>query len=54
MENKVIQRNTIENGHTALGIELGSTLIKAVLISEYHSLIASGSQDWENRLEDGY
>lgn len=43
----------IREGKTALGIELGSTRIKAVLIGEDHSPIASGSHDWENRLEDG-
>ena len=36
-----------------LGIELGSTRIKAVLIDENHQPIASGSYSWENRLEDG-
>lgn len=36
-----------------LGIELGSTRIKAVLIDENHDPIASGSYAWENRLEDG-
>ena len=35
---------------TALGIELGSTRIKAVLIDENHLPIASGSHEWENRL----
>jgi len=38
---------------TYLGIELGSTRIKAVLIGEDYKLIAAGSHDWENRLEDG-
>ncbi|GMO62092.1 MAG: FGGY-family carbohydrate kinase [Treponemataceae bacterium] len=38
---------------TALGIELGSTRIKAVLIDENYAPIASGSHDWENRLENG-
>ena len=38
---------------TALGIEFGSTRIKAVLIDENHIPAASGSCDWENRLEDG-
>ena len=37
-----------------LGIELGSTRIKAVLIDETHTLIASGEHCWENRLENGY
>ncbi len=36
-----------------LGIELGSTRIKAVLIDENHDPIASGSFVWENRLEKG-
>ena len=36
-----------------LGIELGSTRIKAVLIDENHLPIASGSYSWQNRLEDG-
>ncbi|MDR0442783.1 MAG: FGGY-family carbohydrate kinase [Treponema sp.] len=42
----------IEN-KTALGIELGSTRIKAVLIDENFSPVASGGHNWENRLEDG-
>ena len=46
-------RQAIQAGKTALGIELGSTRIKAVLIGEDHSPIASGSFDWENRLENG-
>ncbi|MBR2122814.1 MAG: ATPase [Lachnospiraceae bacterium] len=36
-----------------LGIELGSTNIKAVLIDENHIPVASGSHGWENRLENG-
>ena len=39
---------------TALGIELGSTRIKAVLIGEDHAPIASGDHTWENKLENGY
>ena len=39
--------------NAVLGIELGSTRIKAVLIDENHQVIASGSHGWENRLEDG-
>lgn len=34
-----------------LGIEFGSTRIKAVLIGEDNAPVASGSHDWENRLE---
>lgn len=41
-------KNAILNGKTVLGIELGSTRIKAVLIGEDHTAIASGSHDWEN------
>ncbi|MGA7394642.1 MAG: FGGY-family carbohydrate kinase [Terrimicrobiaceae bacterium] len=46
-------QKAIERGKTALGVELGSTRIKAVLIGEDHTPIASGSHDWENRYEDG-
>jgi sugar (pentulose or hexulose) kinase len=46
-------RNTIEEGRTALGIELGSTRIKAVLVDDLFQVIASGSHNWENRLEAG-
>ena len=38
---------------TVLGIELGSTRIKAVLIDERHLPIASGDYEWENQLVDG-
>ena len=44
---------TIENGRAVLGIEFGSTRIKAVLIDENHNPIASGDHEWENRLENG-
>lgn len=46
-------KNTILNGKTALGIEFGSTRIKAVLIGENNVPIASGNHDWENRYMDG-
>ena len=39
--------------HTYLGIELGSTRIKAVLIDENHLPVASGDFEWENQLVDG-
>jgi sugar (pentulose or hexulose) kinase len=38
---------------TALGIEFGSTRIKAVLIGEDYTPLASGGYDWENRYENG-
>ena len=34
-------------------MELGSTRIKAVLVDEHQKPIASGSHDWENRLDNG-
>ena len=40
-------------GRTALGIELGSTRIKAVLIDRSHAVIASGGFEWANELVDG-
>ncbi|WP_340082782.1 FGGY-family carbohydrate kinase [Terribacillus sp. FSL K6-0262] len=43
----------IIRGDTSLGIEFGSTRIKAVLINNGFETIASGSYDWENRLEGG-
>jgi sugar (pentulose or hexulose) kinase len=43
----------IINGKTALGIELGSTRIKAVLIGEDCTTLASGGETWENHLENG-
>ncbi len=43
----------IASGDTALGIELGSTRIKGVLIGRDHTPIASGGFDWENRYENG-
>lgn len=46
-------RNAIENGKTVLGIEFGSTRIKAVLIGADHTSLASGSHEWENRYENG-
>jgi sugar (pentulose or hexulose) kinase len=52
MERSDIQK-AIESGKTALGIEFGSTRIKAVLIGEDHLPLASGSYDWENRYENG-
>ncbi|MCC6495217.1 MAG: FGGY-family carbohydrate kinase [Propionibacteriaceae bacterium] len=42
-------RQAIEEGHTALGIELGSTRIKAVLTGVDNAPIATGSHDWENQ-----
>ena len=46
-------QKAIESGKTVLGVEFGSTRIKAVLIGEDHMSIASGSHEWENRHENG-
>lgn len=40
-------QKAIASGKTALGIELGSTRIKAVLIGEDHTPLAAGSHEWE-------
>ena len=41
-------------GKTSLGIELGSTRIKAALIDDNFEVIATGSHDWENSFCDGF
>lgn len=46
-------KKCIVEGKAVLGIEFGSTRIKAVLIDDKHAPIASGAHDWENRLENG-
>lgn len=46
-------KELIQSGNAVLGIEFGSTRIKAVLIDENHNPIAGGAHDWENRLENG-
>lgn len=43
----------IAQGHASLGIELGSTRIKAVLIGPGSTTLASGGHEWENQLADG-
>lgn len=42
-------KQSIQAGNAVLGIEFGSTRIKAVLVDENHTVIASGAHDWENR-----
>ena len=44
----------IDPEKTTLGIELGSTRIKAVLTGPGHGILAAGDHTWENRFEDGY
>ncbi len=52
MDQQTIQQ-AIMTGRTILGVEFGSTRIKAVLIGEDHAPIASGGYEWENQLVDG-
>ncbi len=49
-----MMKEKIRTGKTFLGIELGSTRIKAVLIDDKYNPIATGSFDWENSFENGY
>lgn len=53
-ENQADFKKAIVNGKTSLGIEFGSTRIKAVLIDQYFEVIATGSYEWENQLENGF
>ena len=45
-------KEAIKAGKAVLGIEFGSTRIKAVLVDDSHAPIAMGTYDWENRLEN--
>ena len=49
--NKENVKTLIEAGKAVVGIELGSTRIKAVMIDGNHQPVATGSYDWENRLD---
>ncbi len=49
---KSIIKSKIENANTALGIELGSTRIKAVLVTDDYQVVASGDFVWENELRN--
>lgn len=46
-------RSVIDNGKTAIGIEFGSTRIKAVLVDEKGKVLAQGGHGWENQYENG-
>ena len=46
-------KSTIAQGRAVLGIEFGSTRIKAVLTDEMNRPIAQGAHEWENQLADG-
>lgn len=51
IKEKIVEE--IQNGKTSLGIEFGSTRIKAVLIGNDFQPLASGSFEWETSLENG-
>lgn len=51
--NLIETSKAIQQGNVSLGIELGSTRIKAVLITDDFHMIASGSYVWENKFENG-
>ncbi len=51
--NQTAAQQAIASGKTVLGIELGSTRIKALLIGLDYTPLASGSHDWENRYKNG-
>ena len=52
-ERTMSAKTIIESGKSILGIEFGSTRIKAVLIDTDNNPIAQGSFEWENQLVDG-
>ncbi len=47
------QKDWIISGSAVLGVEFGSTRIKSVLIGPDHTVLASGSHEWENDYADG-
>lgn len=53
-KNHLNMKDIIVNGETSLGIEFGSTRIKAVLIDSEFNVIATGSYEWENSLINGF
>ncbi|MCK0118811.1 FGGY-family carbohydrate kinase [Isoptericola sp. S6320L] len=53
LQDQATVRDAITAGRTTLGIELGSTNIKACLVGPDHTPIAGGSHAWENELVDG-
>lgn len=46
-------KEALQSGQLALGVEFGSTTIKAILTTESGQTIASGSYDWVNSFKDG-
>ncbi|MDN5571676.1 MAG: ATPase, partial [Propionibacteriaceae bacterium] len=54
MTDRTPAQEAITRADTSLGIEFGSTRIKAVLIGPDHQPLAAGSHEWASRLENGY
>lgn len=52
-DGRVGARDEVASGRAVLGIELGSTRIKAVLVARDGTTLAAGGHDWENQLVDG-
>lgn len=48
-----LAKSIIENGQAYLGIELGSTRIKSVLVDSQGTILAKGSFEWENHFVNG-
>ena len=53
MDNTQIKQ-FIEDGHLTVGIEFGSTRIKAIAIDDQCQTLATGSFEWENSYRNGY
>lgn len=47
------KKDLIAQGKAILGVEFGSTRIKGVLVDEKGTVLASGSHEWENQLDNG-
>ncbi|MDU5269459.1 MAG: FGGY family carbohydrate kinase, partial [Varibaculum cambriense] len=47
-------REDITGGEAALGIEFGSTNIKAVLLGKQNEILATGNHAWQNQIVDGF
>ena len=47
-------KEAIKAGNTSLGIEFGSTRIKAVLVDEKNEVLAIGSHEWEKPIRERY
>ncbi|MDU0967475.1 MAG: FGGY-family carbohydrate kinase [Actinomycetaceae bacterium] len=54
MSRQTTMADALANGDVSLGIELGSTRIKACAILDDGTVVATGGHDWENQLVDGH